>query len=48
MTIDELIERIPADQEDTGVAMHFDAPNTEPPQTMLLAVAPEGNPCGPA
>jgi hypothetical protein len=40
--IDELVERLPANQEDTGVTLHFDAPSTEPPQTMLLAVTPEG------
>lgn len=42
LLIDELVERLPANQEDTGVTLHFDAPNTEPPQTMLLAVTPEG------
>ena len=40
--ITEMIERLPETEEDTGIALHFDAPNTEPPQTMLLAMAPEG------
>ena len=40
--MDEVVERLPSDEELTGVAMHFDSPNTEPPQTLLLAMAPEG------
>ncbi len=42
IVIDEVVERIPANSEDTGVAMHFDAPNNEAPQTLLLAMTPAG------
>lgn len=38
--IDEIIERIPAAQQDTAVGFHFDAPNTEAPQVILLGVTP--------
>ncbi len=39
--VDEVVERLPSNEEDTGIALHFDAPNSEPPQVMLLAMAPE-------
>ncbi len=42
LRIHESLEYVPAEEEDTAVAMHFDAPNTEAPQTMLLAMAPKG------
>lgn len=39
IVFDEWTEVIPAQNETTGVAFHYDQPNSEPPQTMLL-VAP--------
>ncbi len=42
--IDEWIEVIPDDEETTGVAFHYDAPNSEAPQTLLLAVSPGKEP----
>jgi len=42
--IDRWSERIPGPDQVTGVAFHFDAPSTEAPQTMLLAVTPEDRP----
>jgi hypothetical protein len=33
---DEWTERIPQKEETTGIAFHYDRPNTEAPQTMLL------------
>jgi hypothetical protein len=39
--IDEWTEVIPAKDEVTGVAFHYDQPNTEPPQAMVLLVPPQ-------
>ncbi|MBN1274413.1 MAG: hypothetical protein JXB26_19295 [Candidatus Aminicenantes bacterium] len=39
--IDEWTEVVPTKEETTGVAFHYDAPNSEPPQALLLAVTPE-------
>lgn len=36
LMIDEWTEVIPADKETAGLAFHFDRPNNEPPQCMLL------------
>lgn len=36
LLIDEWTEVIPGTGETTGLAFHYDRPNTEPPQTMLL------------
>jgi hypothetical protein len=41
LMIDEWIEVIPSKFETTGIAVHINQPNTEPPQTLLLAVTPE-------
>jgi hypothetical protein len=38
MLLDEWSEIIPGTTVDTGVAMHYDRPNCEAPQTMLLAL----------
>lgn len=35
--IDEWTEVIPTTEETTGLTLHYDRPNTEPPQTLLLA-----------
>jgi hypothetical protein len=40
LIVDQWIERIPTDHEMTGVAVHFDAPSSRPPQTLLLAMPP--------
>ncbi len=36
--VDEWTEVIPTTEETTGLAFHYDRPNTEPPQTLLLAL----------
>jgi len=41
LLIDEWTEVIPGRQETTGIAIHYNQPNTEPPQTLLLAVTPQ-------
>lgn len=40
LLVDEWTELVPGDRETTGVAFHFDQPNHEPPQALLLAVPP--------
>lgn len=40
LLIDEWVEVIPVDQVTTGLAFHFDRPNSEPPQAILLATPP--------
>ncbi len=39
--IDEWVEVVPTRNETTGIAFHYDAPNSEPPNTCLLAVSPQ-------
>ena len=41
LLIEEWTETIPSRTEDTGLAFHYDRPNSEPPQTMLLALTPQ-------
>lgn len=41
LRVDEWRTSVPAGEETTGVAMNYDDPNTEPPQSLLLAVLPE-------
>ncbi len=36
LLVDEWTEEIPAKEETTGLTFHYDRPNSEPPQTMLL------------
>ncbi|NKQ37368.1 MAG: hypothetical protein HF973_17350 [Chloroflexi bacterium] len=43
LLLDEWTEVIPTKEETTGLTFHYDRPNTEPPQVMLLAVPPEIN-----
>ena len=43
LLIDEWSELIPNRVETTGIAVHYNQPNTEPPQTLLLAVSPNVN-----
>jgi hypothetical protein len=40
LLIDEWNEVIPSRVETTGIALHYNQPNTEPPQNLLLAVSP--------
>lgn len=40
LLVDEWTEVIPLTEETTGIAFHYDRPNSEPPQVMLLAVPP--------
>lgn len=41
--LDEWTEVIPPKEEVTSVAFHYDQPNTEAPQTLLLVVSPDSN-----
>ncbi len=41
LLLDEWVETIPSPAQNAGLAFHFDAPNSEPPNTILLAVTPE-------
>jgi hypothetical protein len=43
LLIDEWNEVIPNRVETTGIAVHYNQPNTEPPQCVLLAVSPNVN-----
>lgn len=42
LVADEWTEVVPNTRETTAVAYHFDTPGASPPQTMLLAVPPDG------
>ncbi|MEU9338562.1 hypothetical protein AB0D49_36340 [Streptomyces sp. NPDC048290] len=46
LLLDEWTEVIPAAQETTGIAVHYDGPAAEPPQALLLVVPPERRPDG--
>ena len=39
--VDGWTEVIPNEQETTGLAVHYNQPNSEPPQVLLLAITPE-------
>jgi hypothetical protein len=41
LLVDEWSEVIPGESETTGIAVHYNQPNSHPPQTLLLAVTPE-------
>uniref|UniRef100_A0AAU2K0M1 Uncharacterized protein n=1 Tax=Streptomyces sp. NBC_00049 TaxID=2903617 RepID=A0AAU2K0M1_9ACTN len=41
LLLDEWTEVIPAERETTGIALHYDRPDSEPPQTMLLVAPPQ-------
>jgi hypothetical protein len=41
LLVDDWAEVVPARQETTAIAFHFDNPDSCPPQTALLAVPPE-------
>lgn len=40
LLLDEWVETIPEPNETTGLAFHYDAPSSEPPQACLLVVSP--------
>jgi hypothetical protein len=40
LLVDEWTEVIPAERETTGIAAHYDRPDSEPPQAMLLVAPP--------
>jgi hypothetical protein len=40
LLVDEWTEVLPADNQTTGLAFHFDRPSSEPPQAWLLVVPP--------
>jgi hypothetical protein len=40
LLFDEWTEVLPTDRETTGIAVHADSPDSEPPQSMLLVVPP--------
>jgi hypothetical protein len=41
LLLDEWTEVLPSTEETTGLAFHFDRPNSEPPQVMLLVTPPD-------
>lgn len=40
LMLDDWVEVIPSREETTGLAFHFDQPNSEPPQVLILVVSP--------
>jgi hypothetical protein len=42
LVVDDWVEVVPESRETTGVSFHYDAPNSEPPQAILLCVPPDG------
>ncbi len=41
--VDNWIELIPKRRQNAGAVFHYDVPNAEPPQTILLALSPQDN-----
>jgi hypothetical protein len=41
LLVDEWVEVIPGESATTGLVFHYDSPDAEPPQAMLLAVPPD-------
>jgi hypothetical protein len=41
LVLDEYVEVLPAPTATTGLALHYDAPNARPPQSVLLAIQPD-------
>lgn len=41
LLVDEWSEVTPGETETTGIAVHYNQPNSHPPQTLILAVTPE-------
>jgi hypothetical protein len=48
LVVDEFSEHIPNPKVDTGLSFHYNAPNSEPPQAILLAVHPNAMETGSA
>jgi len=44
LIVDEWPERIPAAEQSTGLAFHFDQPNARAPQALLMAISPDERP----
>ena len=42
LMIDEWVERIPGSSQSAGVSFHYDEPKSRAPQSLLLAVCPDG------
>lgn len=42
LVLDEWVEQVPSTETVTGLAVHFDAPASRAPQSLLLVVPPEG------
>jgi len=40
LLLDEWVEEIPGDEEQTGISFQYNQPNSQPPQTLLLAISP--------
>ena len=40
LLLDEWVEEIPGKSETTGITFQYDQPNSQPPQTLLLAISP--------
>ncbi len=43
LLIDEWTEIVPTENQTAGLTFHYDRPNSEPPQSMLLAMSPQLN-----
>jgi hypothetical protein len=41
LLIDEWVEVVPGESATTGIVFHYDSPDSEPPQAMLLVVPPD-------
>jgi hypothetical protein len=41
LLLDEWVEVVPGDSATTGIVFHYDSPDSEPPQAMLLVVPPD-------
>ena len=41
LLLDEWTELLPTKEETSGIAFHYDRPNSEPPQVMLLVTSPQ-------
>lgn len=44
LAVDAWVQTVPATSHDTGLAFHYDEPNADPPQAILVAVAPDLSP----
>lgn len=44
LAVDTWVQTVPSTSHDTGLAFHYDEPNADPPQAILVAVAPDLSP----